>query len=142
MGINFNNNKNNQFSLNTSKLNQSKALNNSNKIADTKASAAAYESSSLNSATLKSNLGTKFDSNLFGNKLSDVIPNEPSKPQYAEESGEKKKSFWQRLKDNLKHANDNPQDVHHMENCDNEYAAAGTALWNFGAAVVKTIQGN
>ena len=78
MGINFN--KNSFGKLTTAKLNQSKAAKNAGNIADTKASNAAKEGNSLNSATLKSNQGLKIDSNTLFDKMGDVVPANDNPP--------------------------------------------------------------
>ncbi len=141
MGINFNNNKNNQFSLNTSKLNQSKALNNSNKIANAKAANAANSANTLNSATLKSNQGLKLDSNNFGK--TDVIPandNPPvAKAEGEKSGGSEKKSWWERFKEGFKKVEDEKKEF--TQNANGLPYGAGSmgAAGVLGEAVINGI---
>ncbi len=113
MGINFN--KNSFGKLTTAKLNQSKAAKNAGNIADTKASNAAKEGNSLNSATLKSNQGLKIDSNTLFDKMGDVVPANDNPPvakgkkkdgdKKADDKGGKKKSFSECLAESSKELN-------------------------------------
>ncbi|MBR1680769.1 hypothetical protein IJ707_03150 [bacterium] len=88
MGINLNNNNNNPFNLNTSKLNQANALNNSKNIANTKASVVVNKDNSLDSAILKDGEGEKFDSNSIFNGPGIVCASA-------------KKSFWESIRDGI-----------------------------------------
>ncbi len=72
MGINFN--KNSFGKLTASAYNNAKVQQNANKVADAKVAKSEKENSPLNTATLKSNQGIKFDSNGIFNRLGDVVP--------------------------------------------------------------------